>query len=268
MKKGNLEKYAFFASVAIIVIGGSFTYGVLAHMKDLFPVPYLRLAWYLVEEVVDPSDKILKTNAPRHKSATETLAPNDLQPGLVLVAGDVVDRETVVRVIDRSGRIIHEWRPVWSEVWPDEEGDFPAGRRPEEGMYLHGIQVLPDASIVSNFEHLSTFKMDVCGTIEWKLDNLGHHSVHYARNGTLWVSAEDYIEKDPTGYPDHLAPLRSWTLQQLTTNGEVLQTISVFDLLIDNDLEGLLYMSNLWNSNTEVTGDTLHLNDVETFPAG
>ena len=54
---------------------------------------------------------------------------------------------------------------------------------------------------------------------------------------------------------------------KISQNGEILREISVFDLLIDNNLKGLLYLSTLKNGVTTVTGDTLHLNDVETFPS-
>jgi hypothetical protein len=42
----------------------------------------------------------------------------------------------------------------------------------------------------------------------------------------------------------------------------------VFDLLRDNGLEGLLYTSSLNNDEPVVSGDTLHLNDVEVFRSG
>jgi hypothetical protein len=176
-----------------------------------------------------------------------------------------MSRETAVRIIDREGRTIHEWRPVWHEVWPDDEGEFPM--RPRTGMYLHGVAVLPDGSLVANFEHQSTFRMDPCGKILWKLDNLGHHSVHVAADGTLWVAAETYVPAGPTGYPLHAAPLNSWTLQNISPDGEILRTIPVIDVLLQNGLEGLLYMSTQENTQPGVRGDTLHLNDVETFPA-
>ena len=220
----------------------------------------------MVGEVLSPSDQILKTSEIRHADPLDQPLPERVQPGLVVVAGDIAERETAVRVIDRDGRIIHEWRPVWSEVWPDGEGEFR--ERPVTGMYLHGVEVLPDGSMVANFEHQSTFRMDACGNILWKLDNLGHHSVHYATDGTLWVSAEDYIAEGGTGFPYHIAPLRSWTMQNISVDGQIIRSIPVIDVFLENDLEGLLHMSKMLTGAQPVTGDTLHLNDVEVFPEG
>jgi hypothetical protein len=50
-------------------------------------------------------------------------------------------------------------------------------------------------------------------------------------------------------------------------DGEILEDIEVIDILRQNDLYGLLFMSSLHNSNTLVRGDTLHLNDIEVFPS-
>lgn len=259
------SRIAFLTSLGLVVIGGSFGYGVIASRGDLQPIPIMRSAYKAVREVVAPADRMLGIKEPRHEDAIAMLLPDAAAPGLVVVAADVAVRETAVRVMDREGRTLHEWRPLWREVWPEGEGEFPM--RPRKGMYLHGVAVLPDGSLVANFEHQSTFRMDPCGKILWKLDNLGHHSVHVADNGTIWVAAETYFPDGPTGYPLHAAPLNSWTLQNISPDGEILRTIPVIDILLQNGLEGLLYMSTVENTEPSVSGDTLHLNDVETFPA-
>lgn len=255
----------FLSSVIFVFLGGSFLYGAFAYKFGWPPIPQLMYIYAMVEEVVSPSDRILETSNLLHDDPLAAPLPEALQPGLVLVAADIVARQTSVKVMDRTGRVIHEWRPVWSEIWPEGEGNFVT--RPVEGMYLHGLDLLPDGSLVANFEHQSTFRLDPCGNLLWKLDNLGHHSVHYADDGTLWVSAEDYIAEAPTGIPNYDAPVRSWKLQQLNLDGEILRNIPVIGLLQDNDLHGLLYLAATQNRSPSVSGDTLHLNDIETFPA-
>jgi hypothetical protein len=248
-----------------------FGYGVAAGLNRLPPVPALAGLYQMVSEVLAPSDRILQTEAPDPDApAARALRPDAMAPGLTLVAGISQGRDTRVVVIDAQGTVHQQWDLAWTEVWPEDEGDFPEGRRPQAGMYLHGVTLLPGGDLVANFEHLSTFRMDACGNLVWKRDNLGHHSTHYsAVDDTIWVSAERYIAEPPTGYPMQDAPLRSWTAQQLSPAGEVLRDIPVIDILIRNDLEGLLYLSSLRNAAPfPVAGDTLHLNDVEVFPAG
>jgi hypothetical protein len=261
----------FQVSVALVAAMALFGYGVAAGVNRLPPVPALAGLYRMVSEVLTPSDRILETEAPDPDApAARALRPDAMAPGLTLVAGISQGRDTRVVVIDAQGTVHQQWDLAWTEVWPEDEGEFPEGRRPEAGMYLHGVTLLPGGDLVANFEHLSTFRMDVCGNVVWKRDNLGHHSAHYsAGDDTIWVAAERYIAAPPTGYPLHDAPLRSWTAQQLSPGGEVLRDIPVIEILIRNDLEGLLYLSSLHNAAPfPVSGDTLHLNDVEVFPAG
>ena len=261
----RLPRLLFFGCLGLAALGGAFVYGAVAFRADLFPMPQARQAYQMVSEVFWPSDRVLKTTGTVYTEPIATLQPGQLEPGLVMVAGALEPRETAVRIVDRSGRVIHAWTPSWSDIWPENEGDFPF--RPDAGMYLHGVDVLPDGSLVANFEHQSTFRLDVCGNVLWKLDNLGHHSVHFAEDDTLWVPAEVNIPNGPTGYPYHEAPLRSWTLQNIDLEGTILRTIPVIDIFLENDLEGLLYLSTRRNLAPIVRGDTLHLNDIETFPA-
>jgi Arylsulfotransferase (ASST) len=262
----RLPVIVFVSSLSIILIGGSFLYGVVASRSGWFPLPQIEYAYGLVKEVVAPSDAILKTEKIRHKTPIATLRPEALQPGLVLVSGDIDDRQTWVRVMDRSGRVIQEWRPVWSEIWPADQGDFPD--RPAEGMYLHGVDLLPDGSLVANFEHQSTVRLDACGNLLWKLDNLGHHSVHYAGDGTIWVSAEDKSGAfRPANNPDAL-PMRNWIMQQLSIDGKIMRTVNIADVLHKNDLDAFLYIDKIKNQPATLVRDALHLNDIETFPAG
>lgn len=265
----HLPQIVFVTSGLLLLLGAGFLYGAFAQARDLFPVPQIRTLKETFTEILGSGDDILETRNLRYDDPVETRLPDRVAPGLLLVFGDIGNRQASVKVIERDGTVLHEWQPVWNEIWPPDQGTFPEGRRPVEGMILHGLDILPDASIVANFEHLSTFRMDVCGDIVWKHDNLGHHSVHAAEDGTLWVSAETYIpEGEPTGYPKHAAPLRSWTLQQLDArDGAVLTEIPVIEALLENGLAGLLYMSNIGNGAPVVSGDTLHLNDVESLSA-
>ena len=53
---------------------------------------------------------------------------------------------------------------------------------------------------------------------------------------------------------------------EISQDGEILREISVFDLLADNNMRSWLHMGADKKSNS-VSGDALHLNDVEIFPS-
>lgn len=263
--RGSVAKRVLLAFAAVLALAAAFAYGAIAYRSDLPPIPQLASAADTVGALLAPGAAPQDPRALRHAAPLETHLPGTLQPGLVLVAGDIGGRRNAIRVIDRSGRVIQEWPPAWTETRPADQGDVPEGRPPAEGGVLHGLDILPDASIVANLEHFRTFRMDACGSIGWMHANVGHQSVHYAEDGTLWITAETVLAN---GRHDHAAPLHSWTLRNLDLDGTLLREIPVIDLLVENDLGGLLFRTGLVTDPAAASSDMLHLNDVDSFPEG
>ncbi len=265
MEQDRRARQVFRISAGFLVFATIFGGGMLVGDRGYPPLPQIQKIVDTVGELISPEAERFSQVEPVREEQVESLLPDRLEPGLVLVSGDLGPQQTSVRVIDRDGAVVHEWRPRFQEVWPEGEGTFP--ERPTGDRSLHGLEMLPDGSIVANFENQSTFRMDVCGEVLWRLDNLGHHSVDLAPDGTLWVPAEDPIpEGEEVGIPNHRAPYRSWLLQNITVDGEVLQSIPVTQVLQDNDLEGLIYMHSQDSFAPEFSGDTLHLNSIQAFP--
>jgi hypothetical protein len=67
--------------------------------------------------------------------------------------------------------------------------------------------------------------------------------------------------------PYHTPIFYEFTVLKVSLDGEILNEISVTDIFKENDLLGLLGLATTSNRLVNVTGDTLHLNDVETFPS-
>lgn len=251
----------------VVLLGIGFFYGISAQTRGWPPVPQIAWVGNQVSAVVQPTWFILEADEvqPRDAAPTDHPLKGAEQPGLLALSFDVAPRQTNVRIIDRDGQVIHEWQPRWREIWPRGEGNFAL--RPVRDAPLHGLAVLPDGSFVANFEHFSSFRMDVCGEIVWKLDNYGHHSVSVAPDDTIWVPSEVPVEAGPTRYLGHLGPLRAYQLQQIAMDGTILKTIDLLDVFLNNDLAGYLYMKIPSNFFHWTTGDTLHLNDIEVVPA-
>ena len=268
MRTGDQDRIARYVSIAsflVLLAIGSFFYGGYSATRKWAPWPLIQSTKTQIKELFQPSDAILETKSLRYDIPVATLQPERIDDRLLLVAGDVERRRTVVRVIDRTGRTIAEYPTLFENIWPNGEGEFANGR-PAKDMYIHGLAMLPDASIVANLAHASTFRMDVCGEVRFRLENLGHHSVHLNDDGTLWVGAEEYFAEGPVPYQFHRAPFRSWVLQKIDAEGETIVRIPLVDLLYENGLEGLIYQTSIDAGTVNVTGDTLHLNDIESFP--
>jgi hypothetical protein len=243
-------------------------YGIFAQIYGLFPEPQLHAVAVALQRVFG-EDKYLFFPAPESgDSPTRTIYPDKLSPGLVFVQGVNAKRQIFARVMDRDGTVVHEWRPDWFKVW-GSEGAFPDDVRPKQkpGVILMGAQILPSGDLVANFHGLSTFRMDPCGNVVWKLQNYGHHSLELTDDGAMWVGAERGYEEG-TRYPNYAADSDYWVLQKISLDGTILRNIDVLDVLHKNGLEGLMYLSTTSDKYTAVFGDTMHLNDVEAYPSG
>ena len=186
-----------------------------------------------------------------------------------MVVGMSEELVNFVAIMDRTGRVVHEIQPDWFEL-PTEDIDLPETRRPKSppGTSIHGVAVMPNGDFVLNFQNLSTMRLDPCGRPVWMLPNFGHHFVEPDDDGNLWVSSERLGAdgEDGANYANHEGRIFDWLIQKISPDGKLLRSIPVIDILFKNDLLGLLYLSTLDGDGTSVSGDTLHLNDVEVFP--
>ena len=249
---------------------GGVVYGFFATVNQWFVADQINYVKLALEQVYEEFQRPWYLSIPASDIEIQTLEPAALAPGLILIAGVSEDDMNFIRVIDRNGEIVQSWRPDWFEIWPDRSPKIPTGRAPKNqpGAILHGVQILPDGGVLLNFEFLSTIRLDACGGVRWKLDNLGHHSIDLSEDGTIWVPAERFIGSGDTGYGNHISPLNSFAIQNISMDGVILRTVEVLDILRRNDLLGLMHLSTLDNTGTLVGGDTMHLNDIEVYPSG
>ncbi len=261
-KKIHRYSVRFICAAAIFLSGAAFA------LKNLPPFPQARALAIEIGAVVNPMDRLLATDPVDHVDAepVESFDRALVQPGLIAVLVDEGPRKPAIRVIDRQGVIVHEWTPRWQALWPKDEGKFY--NRPVRGMFAHGLHVAADGSVTTNFEYNSTFRLDICGEVIWKLDNHGHHAVTRGHDDTVWVPVERVFFEGQTPYIGHVAHLRANGLQQIGANGEFIKTIDLYDAFIDQELHGLLHVSRQISSSGEATGDTMHVNDIEVFPEG
>lgn len=221
------------------------------------------------EELTGQGDDAFLYIVPEDEQTTVRKAEGaELAPGLLFMSAAEVGDVRTLRVLDRDGRVIHEWRPDWFEIWGDR-GGFAEGRRPKSRQPLiHGARVLPNGDVVFNYSYLSTVRMTPCGDVVWALENGGHHSVDLAEDGTIWVSgAKRFDPPADAQYVNQVKVIEIDTLQNLSMDGEVLREIELHEIFVKNDLMGLVHLSTIDNKSTAVSGDIYHLNDVEAFPS-
>ena len=268
----SVAKIAFFVSAAAAL----WLFGAYSATRDLVPYPQIKLALTHARQVVNELRGVSAPQetwffyrpAPPSAQTARTYLPNDVSPGFTLTYGIGNDHKLDVRIVDSAGNDLHRWDMDIFALWPNFD-HVPESRRPKSnpGGDINGLVFMPNGDIIFNFEPAGLMRLDYCGDVVWRLPYFTHHSAYLDENGNIFVSARKYHEESLPGWPNLVPEIFEEMVLEVSPDGEIVDEISVFDLLKRNNLEGLLYASSTALFGAEVKGDLLHLNDVETFPS-
>jgi hypothetical protein len=173
-----------------------------------------------------------------------------------------------LRLIDMSGRVIHRWKADFDAIWPDPEHVLPVNRPASDLHYqTHGMEFLPDGSVIFNFDNLGAVKLDRCGAVVWKVDRATHHAVTPTSGGSFWVPARVDVRK----IEDRMLLRRieksdllesdgrfEDSLLLVTADGRIEAETSVLAPLFDGR-----FATELFDVREFSVTDPTHLNDVE-----
>ncbi|MBD3677146.1 MAG: aryl-sulfate sulfotransferase [Rhodobacteraceae bacterium] len=258
----------------LVVLIFGIIYGYFATMLNLFPANYIAYTVRSVELVFEQFERPWYHVAAADDAQLRVPQPDKVMPGLVMVGGINADEMNFVRILDRDGTVVHELVLDWFNYWEKGEGNFPDPRRPlsHPGAAVHGLAVMPNGDLVFNWEYLSTMRVNACGDAVWKLDNEGNHSLEVMQDGNILVTSNRLwaTERGDAAAPfQNLGlPLEEARFQKISADGKILEDVSVLELLVKNDLLGLVFGLAIDNTLTEIYGDILHMNDVEIYPEG
>jgi hypothetical protein len=242
----------------------AFAYGFLARSLKL--PPYLQ-----IKQALDAGQAFVSYLADtdylevpiRHERAGVTVLDEQrASPGLTFISLYTGER-FLARLIDLQGKVVHEWRASFREVW----GGVPphvSYAADDRIIEWHGTHLYPNGDVLFNFEGQlfpyggGLVRVDKDSKVIWKVARNTHHSVEVAEDGTIWVAALNYR-------PEGMKELPGWepwfyedVILKISPDGVVQDEISV--PLALKSLPGLLPPK-------ADTFDPLHLNDVEPVTA-
>lgn len=248
-----------------------FAYGYLAKPRHLFPSKQIETAVATARPSLKrlrgaPRDDETVTTDPRTAVIYDSAA---IAPGLTLLAGPDARRRLSVRLIEPDGTVVRNWDLDWFTIYPNPTHVEPASKLPKShpGATIHGLAISPNGDLTFNYEGLAMVQVDFCGRVRWRSKFMTHHAVERQPDGTFWVlDVRRRPKSDPT-HPNLQEPFLEESVIQVDNDGRVLQRFPIVELLDNSGLQGLYTLGSLQEVPV-VSGDVLHANDVEVFPAG
>ena len=169
-----------------------------------------------------------------------------------------------LRLIRRDGAIVARWPVRFSEIFSDTS-HLHQPPATDWNTEVHGALILPDGSVVFNFEYYGLVKLDRCGDLIWTLPRETHHSVERAEAGGFWVPGRRFIpEEIDSPFPPFESPFTEDTILNISGDGKVLAEISVPKIFYDNGLEAILTASgHHFRTGMSWDNEIVHLNKIE-----
>ena len=269
--KRNISKLVFVSSVAILLGGLAFGFGIYSGAKrnvifDLVRTVYMdvRVVYRTLKSLGEPTGYL----QPSRKPGTGVTINERANDGRLVLLSGFFDGGNELRLIRRDGSPVARWPVRFSEHFPDTSHvERPPAT--DHDIKLHGALIHPDGSVVFNYEYGGTVKLSRCGETVWTLAHMTHHSVETAEAGGYWIAGRRTLSGSAAkGFPPFPDQTYSEDLiLNVTEDGAIARQVSIPRILYDNGLEPIMtatghFFHRGW-SNDELT----HLNKIGELPS-
>ena len=254
-----MPRIFFVISVAVL----AFLYGFVARHWNLFPSGPMLAAISDLRTLAQRTSKHHLGPIVYQESGVSVIDEARIAPGTTMITSywPEFDWGTGIRMIDVDGDTLHRWRVVPDEIFG------PPPRQIGRYQYIHGAHVFPNGDALFNIEMRGVARVDACGEVIWALQNESHHSIAEGEDGNFWIPGLELYTGDSEAdrevlarFPGLRTPFFDDLLRQISPDGEVLQELSVLQILYRNGLQRYLAKQDLKK------GDVTHLNDIEPLP--
>lgn len=248
-----------------------FIYGIIVAKYKIFPHSYLKTAIQVAKEFKNKAEnkKLWYYPKTEYTKRLSVYKEKEADSALVLFSSMSENNCISVKIINKEGHLIHEWKLDWFEIWPNpvhlSEKEKPKSK---PGTNIHGMTLLDNGDLIFNYEDLGLVRVDICGDVVWRLPRRTHHSIWRDEYDNLWIPGSITMKDTLFKYPNFAGPIELHSILKVSLQGEILDEIDLTDLFERNNLQGLLYLSNISvGGKITVSGDIFHVNDIEVFPS-
>ncbi|MDC0434628.1 arylsulfotransferase family protein [bacterium] len=201
---------------------------------------------------------------PRYDGEGVTVLDEErVAPGNTLLAG-VKGDAVALWLVSPQGETIRQWQPLTTEILSNL--DYIEGvDRPFNDFFvtIHGAALAPDGGVIFTIANYVLVKLGACGDVDWVVPTMAHHSVFASYDDTYWSTTRTWHDEPSADFPQFQPPFWEDEVVQVDSEGNILQIISMLELIDKNRLWGMLFGGQLPTPVT--TDDVLHLNDVEVL---
>jgi len=173
------------ASLAFLAVSGAFIVGWSVHSKRVWPYETLRTAGkavqsYLKYGALVPEGRLVERAKGRPSERYVVHDAAHLHRGQYVFVGFNSRSDAFEAWLYRDGKLVH--------TWPLDYGLLDAGWSRKDDINPHGVVVLPDGSLVVNFDKGAWMaRFDACGKPVWRKAGAYHHSVALGNDGSIWT---------------------------------------------------------------------------------
>jgi hypothetical protein len=274
-----VSRLAFFFSAAFLLAAVAFLLGLYSGATKSQPYSLIYRIVTDFKSVLSERDEILGTRpvhwtSPRRYEGSG-VTMNQIPSGereFIFLQG-LFDNQLQLRLIRRNGEIINSWalepRSLTNAVTHIRN---PPPR--DWGFDSHGAAVLEDGSVIFNLDHVGLVKLDRCGKRQWLVEAPTHHSIEINDDGSMWVpSAINHYDQGKLSLGLFKPPFAEDTLIKVSSDGKVLESLSLLDVFVSEGAMGLLTLtggiapSTMSAFRPDASQELFHLNDAEELPA-
>lgn len=251
----RLSKWAFVLSIALILAGAASRYGYLVGQGRAWPYTEIEVlrdhyTTYKLAGRWEPGGRFVVPPPGASRETIKVYRPDAVQPGFrAILAWGPEEAHYVVHLFDQAGKEHHRWPIDYAKLGP-QKGFIPEDADP------HGMKVLPDGSLIVNFDDSGLLaRIDACGEPMWTNTGVFHHSLAFDADGSLWTWRDDNASD---GQFQHLSNVNVET-------GKVIRELDLIEDVIARSAEqrAIFGLPETYELVEAGGDDVFHPNDVE-----
>jgi hypothetical protein len=263
----RLAAILFVAAIAFLAFVG----GAMAVLGETFPHRYLRDAYLAGEALIaqreETSDPYVTDQWRKARDGAKGVTVNDPKHAsqgytLYTSAGDAA-----AHLVDMDGRVLHEWRRPYSDVW-NEQAEVKKPR-PDTLILMDKARLLPNGDLLAIYAAAGDtpwgygmVKMDRDSNVIWSYLAHTHHDFDIAPDGRILVLTNAFTSDDIDGLGKVDKPFLEDFVVMLSPDGQELKKVSVTRALAKSRYKLLRLAIPSYG-----LGDPLHTNSVQYITA-